>query len=230
MDVGVTVDSSARNVAIRATLPRLRGPLESVKRFMEKSRSQRPNSISFLSRRSYLTEMCLRSSSLTKMVAHSRPVVIGAKGRRRSRSANLLPESESSPTEHTAWMKESRSSGEAMSERHSVFSLLSEQRRFIYLAVGLLSAAGIWAALRLPSAIYPELVFPRITVVVQGSALGARQVVFAITRPIEEAVSIVPGVTARDPDPFAHLSGRSTSTCSRPMRTWRWLFSRRRRG
>src|SRR5665647_132306 len=82
-----------------------------------------------------------------------------------------------------------------MSERHSVFSLLSEQRRFIYLAVGLLSAAGIWAALRLPSAIYPELVFPRITVVVQGSALGARQVVFAITRPIEEAVSIVPGVT-----------------------------------
>ncbi|HZK79342.1 MAG TPA: efflux RND transporter permease subunit [Gemmatimonadaceae bacterium] len=53
----------------------------------------------------------------------------------------------------------------------------------------------MWAALRLPSAIYPELVFPRITVVVEGSALGARQVVFAITRPIEEAVSIVPGVT-----------------------------------
>lgn len=71
---------------------------------------------------------------------------------------------------------------------------LAGQRRFIYLAVALLSAAGIWAALRLPSAIYPELTFPRIAIVAQGSALNARQVVFAIARPLEEAVSSVPGV------------------------------------
>ncbi len=76
----------------------------------------------------------------------------------------------------------------------TLFDVLATQRRFIYLAVALLSAAGIWAALKLPSAIYPELTFPRITIVAEGSALGARQVVFAITRPIEEAVSIVPGV------------------------------------
>src|SRR6476620_3645845 len=82
-----------------------------------------------------------------------------------------------------------------MTEGRSLYSLLTQQRRFVYLAIGLLSAAGIWAALSLPSAIYPELAFPRITIVVQGSALGARQVVFAITRPIEEAISIVPGVT-----------------------------------
>ena len=75
-----------------------------------------------------------------------------------------------------------------------LFDLLTAQRRFIYLAVALLSVAGIWAALRLPSAIYPELLFPRITVVAQGTSLGARQVVFGVTRPIEEAVSIVPGV------------------------------------
>ena len=82
-----------------------------------------------------------------------------------------------------------------MTEGRSLYSLLATQRRFIYLAIALLSAAGIWAATRLPSAIYPELAFPRITIVVEGSALGARQVVFAIARPIEEAVSIVPGVT-----------------------------------
>ncbi|MEO8576833.1 MAG: efflux RND transporter permease subunit [Gemmatimonadales bacterium] len=82
-----------------------------------------------------------------------------------------------------------------MSDKGSLFALLAVQRRFVYLAVALLSAAGIWAALHLPSAIYPELEFSRITVVVQGSSLGTRQVVFAITRPIEEAVSIVPGVT-----------------------------------
>ncbi|HEU4565250.1 MAG TPA: efflux RND transporter permease subunit [Gemmatimonadaceae bacterium] len=75
-----------------------------------------------------------------------------------------------------------------------LFDLLAHQRRFIYLVVALLSAAGLWAATRLPSAIYPELLFPRITIVAQGSSLGARQVVFSITRPIEEAVSVVPGV------------------------------------
>jgi CzcA family heavy metal efflux pump len=71
---------------------------------------------------------------------------------------------------------------------------LAAQRRFIYLAAALLSGAGIWAATRLPSAIYPELTFPRVAVVAQGSALNAQQVVFAITRPLEEAVSNVPGV------------------------------------
>ncbi len=82
-----------------------------------------------------------------------------------------------------------------MNPPRSLFAVIAQHRRFVYLAVGLLSAAGIWSALHLPSAIYPELSFPRITVVVQGSSLGTRQVVFAITRPIEEAVSIVPGVT-----------------------------------
>jgi CzcA family heavy metal efflux pump len=77
----------------------------------------------------------------------------------------------------------------------NLFDILSRQRRFVYLVVGILSAAGIWAALRLPSAIYPELRFSRITIVAQGSPLGARQIVFSITRPLEEAVSIVPGVT-----------------------------------
>ncbi|HWC73028.1 MAG TPA: efflux RND transporter permease subunit, partial [Gemmatimonadales bacterium] len=76
-----------------------------------------------------------------------------------------------------------------------LFDVLSRQRRFVYLVVGLLSAAGIWAAVRLPSAIYPELRFSRITIVAEGSTLGARQIVFSVTRPLEEAVSIVPGVT-----------------------------------
>jgi CzcA family heavy metal efflux pump len=79
-----------------------------------------------------------------------------------------------------------------------LFDLLSRQRRFVYLVVSLLSAAGVWTALRLPSAIYPELEFDRIAVVAEGSTLGARQVVFSMTRPLEEAISIVPGVTRVD--------------------------------
>jgi CzcA family heavy metal efflux pump len=77
----------------------------------------------------------------------------------------------------------------------SLFDYLAQQRLFIYLSIALLSAAGVWAAFSLPSAIYPELEFSRITVVAEGTSLGARQVLFTVTRPIEEAVSIVPGVT-----------------------------------
>ncbi|MFI5256937.1 MAG: efflux RND transporter permease subunit [Gemmatimonadales bacterium] len=79
--------------------------------------------------------------------------------------------------------------------RWSLAGAVASQRRFVYLVVALLCAGGIWAALQLPSAIYPELLFPRITVVAQGSALGARQVVFSITQPLEEAIGVVPGVT-----------------------------------
>jgi len=77
----------------------------------------------------------------------------------------------------------------------TLFDVLSRQRRFVYLAVVLLAVAGVWAAFLLPSAIYPELEFSRIKIVAQGSTLGARQVVFSVTRPLEEAVSVVPGVT-----------------------------------
>jgi len=68
----------------------------------------------------------------------------------------------------------------------TLFELLSRQRRFVYLVVGILSVAGDWAALRLPSAIYPELKFSRITIVAQGSTLGARQIVFSVTRPLKK--------------------------------------------
>jgi CzcA family heavy metal efflux pump len=74
------------------------------------------------------------------------------------------------------------------------FALLIRQRRFVYLAIALLSAAGVAAAFSLPSSIYPELKFPRISVVAQGTALGARQQLFSVTRPLEQAVSIVPGL------------------------------------
>src|SRR5512140_3726770 len=76
----------------------------------------------------------------------------------------------------------------------NVFGLLTRQRRVVYLLVALLSAAGIAAALSLPSSIYPELNFPRITIVAQGTALGARQQMFTVTRALEEAVSVVPGL------------------------------------
>lgn len=91
-------------------------------------------------------------------------------------------------------MSEAQRSVEQPASRWSLAGAVASQRRFVYLAVALLCAAGIFAALQLPSAIYPELEFTRIAVVVEGSSLGARQVVFSITQPLEEAVGVVPGV------------------------------------
>ncbi len=92
-------------------------------------------------------------------------------------------------------MSDSSRESHAAEQRWTLAGAVGSQRRFVYLVVALLCAAGIWAATGLPSAIYPELQFPRITIVAQGSALGARQVVFSITQPLEEAVGVVPGVT-----------------------------------
>jgi multidrug efflux pump subunit AcrB len=92
-------------------------------------------------------------------------------------------------------VSETPSRERARDERWTLAGAVGSQRRFVYLIVILLCIAGVWSALRLPSAIYPELQFPRIAIIAEGSSLGARQVVFAITQPLEEAVGVVPGVT-----------------------------------
>lgn len=75
-----------------------------------------------------------------------------------------------------------------------LFDTLVTQRRFVYLAVVLLSVAGVVAATRMPASIYPELDFARITIVTGGTSLSARQQMFSVTRPLEQAVSAVPGL------------------------------------
>ncbi len=75
-----------------------------------------------------------------------------------------------------------------------LFDRLVQQRRFVYLIIVLLSLAGIAAMLRIPASIYPELNFQRITIVAEGAPLSARQQMFSVTRPLEQEVSIVPGL------------------------------------
>ena len=59
----------------------------------------------------------------------------------------------------------------------------------------LLAVVGVVAMLRMPSGIYPEVAFPRISVIAQSPGLAIKDVEVAVTRPIEEAVGIVLGVT-----------------------------------
>ena len=64
----------------------------------------------------------------------------------------------------------------------------------IVLTTGLLTAFGIVSMLQMPSGIYPEVAFPRIVVIAQTPGLAVKDVEIAVTRPIEEATSIVLGV------------------------------------
>ncbi len=64
----------------------------------------------------------------------------------------------------------------------------------IVLTTLLLTAFGVYSMLVMPSGIYPEVAFPRIIVIAQSPGLAVKDVEVAVTRPVEEAVSIVIGV------------------------------------
>jgi CzcA family heavy metal efflux pump len=64
----------------------------------------------------------------------------------------------------------------------------------IFLTTILLTVAGIYAMLRMPNGIYPEVAFPRIVVITQTPGLSVKDVEIAISRPIEDAVNVVLGV------------------------------------
>lgn len=82
-------------------------------------------------------------------------------------------------------------------KRRGGINLVSIARPYfglIVLTTILLTVAGLAAMFRMPSGIYPEVAFPRIVVIAQSPGLGVRDVEVAVTRPIEEVVSIVLGV------------------------------------
>src|SRR5262245_44131491 len=67
---------------------------------------------------------------------------------------------------------------------------------FGVLVAGLLflAAAGIYSLFRIPSGVYPEVAFPRIAVIARVPGLAINTVEVAVTRTLEEAVSVVLGV------------------------------------
>lgn len=64
----------------------------------------------------------------------------------------------------------------------------------IWLAMIGLSIAGARAIVQLPSGIYPEMSFPRVMVVAHVGQLSPDLVEAQVTRPLEEALAVVPGV------------------------------------
>ncbi|MEA2173596.1 MAG: hypothetical protein QOD00_1188 [Blastocatellia bacterium] len=73
--------------------------------------------------------------------------------------------------------------------------LVSQQSRAVIVIVALLCAAGLYAAWHLPIAIFPQTNFPRIVIIVDNGVVPAAQTLVSVTRPIEEAMNGIPGVT-----------------------------------
>jgi len=71
---------------------------------------------------------------------------------------------------------------------------LSRHARSVVLAVVILSIAGVFAALRLPVALFPAIDFPRIAVNIDAPDRSAERMLTEVSIPMEEAVRTVPGV------------------------------------
>src|SRR5579884_491823 len=79
-----------------------------------------------------------------------------------------------------------------------MFNLASKARPYfgaVVLTCGLLTAGGIYSATRMPSSVYPEVTFPRIAVVAKVPDRDVGTMELKVTRPLEEAVSTVLGVS-----------------------------------
>jgi CzcA family heavy metal efflux pump len=58
-----------------------------------------------------------------------------------------------------------------------------------------LCLAGIYSALNIPSSVFPQTNFPRVVILVDNGVMPADEMMATITRPIEESMKDIPGVT-----------------------------------
>src|SRR3954469_19811690 len=82
----------------------------------------------------------------------------------------------------------------ATSSGHNLVAWARPYFGLIVTITALLSAVGLICMWQMPSGIYPEVAFPRIVVIAETPGLAVKDVEISVTRPIEEAVSVVVGV------------------------------------
>jgi len=74
------------------------------------------------------------------------------------------------------------------------FESLRAQQRSTQAAIVAAIVVGLWSALRMPAAILPEVVFPRVKIIAECGERPTEEMLRAVTRPLEDAVRWVPGV------------------------------------
>jgi CzcA family heavy metal efflux pump len=72
--------------------------------------------------------------------------------------------------------------------------IVSNQKRAVLLVIALLSVGGLIALVRIPRALFPQTDFPRVIIVAENGVAPAQQTLVSVTKPIEEAMSGIPGI------------------------------------
>jgi multidrug efflux pump subunit AcrB len=72
--------------------------------------------------------------------------------------------------------------------------IVDRQWRAVVVVILLLAIGGIVAATRVPMSLFPKTDFPRIVIIVDNGVVPAPQTLISVTRPIEEAMSGIPGI------------------------------------
>ncbi|MCK9396076.1 MAG: efflux RND transporter permease subunit [Methylobacter sp.] len=79
--------------------------------------------------------------------------------------------------------------------RSSVFgSFATRHGLVIAFLCAALCLAGAYAALGMPSSIFPQTDFPRVVILIDNGVMPANEMMATITRPVEEAMKDIPGV------------------------------------
>jgi Cation/multidrug efflux pump len=73
------------------------------------------------------------------------------------------------------------------------FWLLSHARTILFFTI-VLGVAGLYLATKIPISVFPETNFPRVSIKIDNGVMPVEQMQVTITRPIEMAVQIVPGL------------------------------------
>jgi len=72
--------------------------------------------------------------------------------------------------------------------------IVDRQWRAVVVVSILLAVGGMIAAARVPMSLFPKTDFPRIVIVIDNGVVPAQQTLISVTKPIEEAMSGIPGI------------------------------------
>jgi multidrug efflux pump subunit AcrB len=72
---------------------------------------------------------------------------------------------------------------------------LARHTKTVFFFTVVLGLAGIYLALRVPISVFPETDFPRVVIGIDNGVMPVEQMQVLITKPIEDAVNSVPGLT-----------------------------------
>ncbi len=91
---------------------------------------------------------------------------------------------------------------------------IGQWKGIVFLVLGL-CLAGIYAAMSMPSSVFPQTNFPRVTIMIDNGEMPADEMMANITKPVEKAMKDVPGVVS-----IRSNTGRGSSVVN-VFFTWR---------